>query len=134
MSKYSRLAALSKKSPDEQPPERKDDIPEVRNNATTQQRNKVVADAQVFDDDFLVAVCRSVSHPHEVSSNYRLSRAEKDRFDSLLLSLKQDGFRKANGVELLRATMTAILEDYDRNGEQSLIYKVFQKLYHNTYG
>lgn len=133
MGGYAKLVGLNKAKPDEQPSVSKDGIPQIGNNATTQQRNNIVASEQSFDDDFLIAVCRSITHPHEVSSNYRLSRTEKDRFDSLLLSLKQDGFRKADGIELLRAAITAILEDYDRNGEQSLIYRIFQKFYQNTY-
>jgi hypothetical protein len=129
MGKYSDLAKNGQTEQDkkENPTGIPSQIPKFPNSQKLEQQIEQLP----VGEDFIKSVVDSVIRDEQRSSNYRVSGEEKDRLEDMVFSLKRSGFKRLSANLAIRIAFVLVIQDYERNGEQSMIYRVVQSRFPN---
>ncbi len=79
------------------------------------------------DSDLIESVRRAVREPGKEAATHRFSLAEKRAVADIVYTYKQQGIRTSEN-EITRIAINTLIEDYRRNGENSLLAQMLAKL------
>jgi hypothetical protein len=135
MADYSALMNLEKKPTKPQVhkqklPKKVDDTTvsryhETNNDTTTPSNHDTIT--QESDVDMLEAVRKTVKQIGKEPATQRLTLEEKKALRAIEFTYGQQGIM-TSGNEIIRIGMNFILKDYQKNGENSILAKVLQRL------
>ena len=81
-----------------------------------------------YPDTTIETIRRAVRAPGKEAATYRLTQEEKTRVGEIIYAYRRRGIRTAE-IELSRIALNFILDDYDENGEESVLARVLRALH-----
>lgn len=80
-----------------------------------------------FDDDAIEHIRKAVKQPGKEAATYRFTAEEKKALADIVYTYKTQGVRTSEN-EVTRASINFIVQDYEQNGENSVLAKVLASL------
>ncbi len=81
-----------------------------------------------YQDTTIETIRRAVRAPGKEAATYRLTQEEKTRVGEIIYTYRRRGIRTAE-IELSRIALNFILDDFDENGEESVLARVLRELH-----
>lgn len=80
-----------------------------------------------YHDDIIAAIRGAVRVVGKEAATYRFSPAEKARVAEIIYAYKRQGIRTSEN-EISRIALNFVFQDYDENGERSVLARVLEAL------
>jgi hypothetical protein len=99
-------------------------VPQYHDTVTPSNRDTMIP---LSEEDMVEAVRKAVKQIGKEPATQRLTLEEKQALDDIEYSYKRQGI-KTSGNEIIRIATNYIVRDYRKNGENSILAKVLQRL------